>query len=406
LINVKGNANGNLSGDEQYPIHLGNAVEVQPTGTVYFPGVPGQDVIAFDVDDTGATLIGGVLGALASSTPSGAATVVGVRDGIHVAPNAAGLATGGIIGIVTIYGPTRDGIHVDSGRLSRVIGLFDNNWLVHSAGRAGMYCRSETLTSAASTVGYANFAFDGAGTYGVFAGHGCSLGVDPSSSGFQYSVNPSGCPSAGELQYGVWLEEDSVMTFDGAINCVNSDAVSLRVSAAYPTEAPAFSAPFGLQIDGAGCSGIYVESGLASAPLGSIMHAHWGITLHSSLTASGPSAPSTSFAGNGLSPGKTMSFSCNGSFNAGACCVAGDCPPGSDIFNNSGLPLDARFSTFTSAPAVCSCNASLASCTCTGSAAGSATPPDGVAVIDAPLTTGTPTTDVSGAFTVAGPACH
>ncbi|MFI5298605.1 MAG: hypothetical protein ACHREM_10945 [Polyangiales bacterium] len=405
-VNVTGDANGNLSGDEQYPIHLGNGVQLQPIATVFFPGVPGVDVVAFDVDDTGAALLGGTLGALAPIGGAGTPTVVGVRDAVHVGPNSAGEATGGVMGSVTIYGPARDGIHVDSGRLVKPTTLTFNDWLVHSAGRAGMYCRSETLIGSASTVGYANFAFDGGGTYGVFAGHGCTLGVDPSIVGLKYTVNASGCPLSGVLEFGVWATESAHVTLNGAIGCVASDGLSLRSSVAYATESPTVAAPFGLIVRGAGCSGLYVETGAANLASATISHAHYGVTQRSALASVAATAPSISLAGLPVDPAHGIDFACNGSSNPGACCVAGSCPPGADIFNNSGLPLDARFSTFTSTPATCTCNAALTSCTCTGSAAGSATPPDGIAVINAPLSAGTPTTDVSGAFVVTGPTCH
>jgi hypothetical protein len=391
-INANGDAAGNAAAEEVYPLHLGSGVSLNSGAT--FGGSASLDVIVVD-DGTTVSLAGFM-------SLGGRLSTLG-RDGLVIRASATGVQSVVRAYDVNFGDVARDALHVDGGAFQ---GLAPSGYGFGVVGNAAIWCKSETTPSVPSSVQLSGNLSIGAlphsaATYAVFAGHGCTVGGSFNSvRGFFGTGSGPTC----DLGWPIWAEDDATVYVGNLqILCARNDGVSLHPSPSGGAGTPSVFLD-GAAITYAGCSGVRVDAGHARLRETSISYNRWGVYQHSALSSSDPVQALVDAAGDGTCSMFTGSclnrFTLNNYAGSTAiCCPAGSpCAPPADIVNQSGLPLIARGDTIGKCPAsACTCNSALASCTCTGAAAGNTTPPAaGVIMLLAPLTSGTPTIDTTG----------
>jgi hypothetical protein len=396
-VQVTGDSQNNVSALETWPIHLGGGAALSSSGMVCLPGATGKNVINVDIDGTAVSLNGSfVLGSDCQGNPSGAVDGVHVvsgslamsaqvqsvgGDGLYVGP---GATASGSIGVKQAV----NGVHIDGGTLTATV-------TVDTVSGDGLLCRSDTLPSQPSTVSLDGLTIAGAAKHDVLASTGCVLQRDAASTYLTMQLGDAyPCPSVKRDSYGLYIDSNANVNLDPyqlTISCIDRDGVSVRKSTAQPNNSPTVNLhpyylnPTYLTIKHCGCAGVYAETGSVSVVDATLFDNHWGLIQQSDLSSTDPTKAILTATANTLA--------CNSSAEPGACCVAGNCPPGGDIFNHSGLPLNASGGSWDQSPIpVCNCNSMVQSCVCTG---GQTSPPDGIGVLNAPLSSGTPTTDVS-----------
>jgi hypothetical protein len=161
-------------------------------------------------------------------------------------------------------------------------------------------------------------------------------------------------------------------------------------------------------IEHSSCVGAYAEVGWIRMYSSSVMYSHWGVVERSSVSSTNPDDAIVDLAGvDSYSNPAMNTFKCNGRAEPGKCCTGSSCQNGGDVWNNSGLPLNATNNYWRAAPvSQCLCNEALQSCICSGSAYGQTTPPDGIDVLRAPFQgSNTGTVDTTGYAVVSDPTC-
>lgn len=408
--------------DEAYPLYLRNGVHF--LASVRFGGATSKDIFVAD-DGTTITLGEDITssGELAIGGNPSTGTIAG-RDGLVVKASPSGVATNVVlldfgleVAHIRFGNVARDAIHVDGGSIT----MRSLNYA--SAGNAQVWCKSETNPLVPSAVSFPEGSIVGgvvgpygtpsvgAAKYGVFAGHGCSISSPKRSNGVETRMESWSSATAGcLLQYPVWLEDDASFVASHLwITCAGIDGISLHPSPTGGSGAPSLMLDENSYIVETKCAAIRAEAGRARIRGTRISGNRWGLYQQSAASSSDPLLALIDAAGDGTCAGGSGSGACanivahDGVYGAGSdtlCCpMGGPCPPFGDIVNRSGLPLLASGNGFNYCPiGTCTCNAAFASCTCTGAAAGNTTLPSFVNVLNAPYTTGTPTTTVSGAY--------
>jgi hypothetical protein len=377
-ITVTGDPQGNVSSAEKYPVHLTKSASIVGSGTVCLPGTSGKPVVQVDgTNSTASAVYYFNIGTDCAGNSGGAS------DGIYV-------GAGGIATISATIKKTVNGVHVDTGSVS-VSAL-----TVDSVSGDGVLCRSDASATSSSfgNGGYyaSPFVIAGAAKHDIFASTGCSIYMG--SQVYNLALGDQWpCPSSKRDAYGIYAEGNAIVSLvgSGRIGCMTNDGISLRNNAGLTTNTPNVSlSSAAWSIAHNGCAGLYAEVGTLSAKNALIESNHWGVVQHSASSGS-TALVSLSAGGNTLA--------CNTSSEPGACSGSG---AGADLFNNSGLPLDASNNKWQDSPiTVCNCNSQEASCACTP---GGTTPPDGIDVLNAPLSAGTPTTTLSN-FTASTVTC-
>ncbi|MFI5299999.1 MAG: hypothetical protein ACHREM_18070 [Polyangiales bacterium] len=425
-INFTGDANGNASSSETYPLSFSNGTYLAGQGSTSscIPGVAGKPVIQISTDAQ-AVYIGGVtLGTqCGATTPAPSAgiwvanggqglvwydvQITNVTDGIHIAPS----STCGTAGAV-IHGVT-NGVNIDGGTWS------SNGPTTISNVTDGIHCTSVTSTSAISgNAGQASAIITGATRYGVYAGPGCNLtGASPSpGSGFEGSIGPATCDATRPDGIGIYLEGNAAMEIgwgaQSVISCMNGDGIVLANNAAL-TGSPSLtlSGYSPITIRNNGGAGIRALAGLVTAYNTTITGNHWGVVQQSSASSTDPSKALIDLTGMsnytaGLISPNTIY--CNGKTEAGEYCTAGSCPNGANVWNNSGLPLLVQNTYWADSPlSKCLWDSVHSKYACTGSAAGSTTPPDQIDILTSPFTTGATagSVDFTGALVLTTATC-
>jgi hypothetical protein len=377
-ITVSGDPQGNVSSAEKYPVHLTKSASITASGTVCLPGTSGKPVVTVDGNvSTASAVYYFTIGTDCAGNSGGAS------DGIYVGP-------GGIAVINGTIRKTVNGVHVDTGTVSA------SGLTVDTVSGEGVLCRSDS-SATTSTFGnggyYATINIAGAAKHDIFASTGCSISLGTQANLGLGDTWP--CPTNKRDTYGLYAEGNAIVSLVGAgrASCMTNDGISLRNNAGLSTNAPTVSlgtSSYVWNIAHNGCAGLYAEVGTLSAYHATIESNHWGVVQHS--------ASSGATALVNLSSGSNT-LACNTSAEPGACSSAG---AGADLFNNSGLPLDASGNKWQDSPiTVCNCNSQEASCACTP---GGSTPPDGIDVLNAPLSAGTPTTTLTN-FTASTVTC-
>jgi hypothetical protein len=233
-------------------------------------------------------------------------------------------------------------------------------------------------------------SISGAATYDIFASTECTADVDGVTLGSQ-----GACAVPKADAFGIYAEGNASVTMaGGAIACMSEDGVSLRNNAALTVNAPSVEIQ-GVTISHCGCTGFYAEVGKGTAMGATLSHNHWGLIQHSALSSTAATASLFAVA-------NENTFTCNTESEPGACFNAASTLGGADIWNDSGLVLDASEDVWDVVPVgACTCNSQSTGCTCTGWAAGSTSPPDGIEILLTPYSatsTGTPTVVTTGAF--------
>src|SRR5262249_36260426 len=130
---------------------------------------------------------------------------------------------------------------------------------------------------------------------------------------------------------------------------------------------------------------------------------HWG-AIQRAESSSTSLGDALLVLNGGASPNR---LTCNNKSEPGACCNASSCQPGFDVWNDSGLPLDASNSLWDiGPPGRCGCDFQEMSCSCSGWPFGDVTPPDNLEILTTPFsasTSGTPTVTTTG-YSVVSPA--
>jgi hypothetical protein len=401
-IDLTGDSMGNASALEEYPIHLRKAVHVVGSATC-FRGTRGIPVFVAQDDTLLSYLYYVTIGTTCQGDPGGAS------DGVYVGKTAGGAAASlNLYDLVTID-KVENGIRAvggvisGSGTISNVTnglvldgGSSSVNASITNASNAGILCQSTTDPITQSALS-GNQTISKALNYDIFAGMGCRASSIRATLG-QYS-----CPSPKTDRFGIYAEGDAQLTIGGAvIRCMSEDGITLRSNGNLSVNAPQVIATVSLAHNG--CTGAYAEVGkLVVSNSSSVTYNHWGVVQRSSQSSTTVSDAIVSLPGaSGMN-----TFKCNGKAEPGACCTNGNCPNGGDVWNNSGLPLDATNNYWRAAPvSQCICDTALQSCTCSGSAYGQTTPPDGIDILRSPFQgSNTGTTNVTGYAVVSDPSC-
>jgi hypothetical protein len=388
-INFVGDASGNASPNEVYPIELSGGVYVVGQGATssYVPGTSGKAVFEVATDSIDAHVNNLTMGTRADGKSVGAtygmyihgggygligyANVSQVDQGVYVGPSSSFYGVGGITS-------TRIGLNLDGGQF----GYSTSVLTITGASQDGIHCESVTspTTASGSTSIEIEAAISGSSRYGLYAGHGCSITCGSSTFG------PSTCQATRPDGVGVYVEGTGFAYLQSAVvSCMNGDG-------AVAANNVALSGTPTLTIDGTtvrnnGGAGVRGESGTVTVFGSTVTANHWGAIQQSGATGS---VGIVNLAGyNATNVAAPNTFYCNGKTEPGAYCTPSSCPNGANVWNNSALPLAAKNDYWANSPLTkCSCSNALASCTCSGGAAGDTTPPDVLDVLVSPYTSG------------------
>jgi hypothetical protein len=399
---ANGDVFGNASASEVYPIRLGNGVTLELSrwtlvpprainNPTYFPGVAGKPVFVVDSDPTIVAINGGVLGVNSFGLRSGASD--GVFVGTTRSGQPASLSFNG-----EIQG-TANGIRVDGGIVQ--------GGSVMSDVSVGVRCKS---SGASPSIVKNSYVVIRASEYGLFASTGCKVMKNAAEVEPSHPLNTVEVaigdfydhPGAKKMGTGVHAESDAVVVLRGSIHNANGNAIELKRGEGITVNRPQVSV-YDMPIEHAGCAGAYAEVGRIDLHGVSFDHVHYGIIQRSSAASQDPEASLFELQ----SP--YFNSACIGKAEPGTCCTSASCLPGAAIWNNSGLPLTVVNAGLPGGSFdQCTCNAQLQNCTCTGSAAGRTTPPDGIDVINSPLTAGgrSPTTTILEARDIGPATCE
>jgi hypothetical protein len=220
----------------------------------------------------------------------------------------------------------------------------------------------------------------------LFASTNCVVGSAKRRVTVQLGQQTGVCPNPKQDRVGLYAESNAQVFVSGWIRCMNEDGVTLRAGPALPSNAPLVNLD-SIKIEHSGCAGAYAEVGSLRVTNSTIDANHWGIVQRSPNSSTDATAALVNLAGIGSDTTEVRNvFKCNGKNQPGACCTASSCPNGGDIWNNSGLPLDATYNSWSAAPiGKCLCDATQQNCSCTGAGTGQTTPPDGLGVLRSPL---------------------
>ncbi len=398
-IQLTAGPNSTMSTHEVYPIHLG-ASYLTIFGPQFppwpaFPGTAGNDVFVVDPGGHTAELTYVSIGVDGQGNPSGAATGISVGIGASMELGAVSIAR------------VQTGIAINGGTVH-----LGNNLQIQDVSGDGVVCRSDADPTTPSTIDVPSSAYPGsitvlrAGDHAVFAGQGCSISGS-SLNGLPMTLGtPPPCPLPKQDMWGLWVEGNATVSGYGNVTCMSQDGLSLRSNPALATNAPSvtwyglsdngFGSPVLSTIVHNGCAGLYAEAGTLALTYATVSGNHWGAVQRS--PDSSPTPGLITLAGG------FNTLTCNTRAEPGACCDGGSCPNGADIWNNSGVLLDASNVTWDDSPvSTCNCNATLQNCTCTGTATGQSTPPDDVSVLNSPyLGSALGVTSVDGGLGVGG----
>jgi hypothetical protein len=428
VIYVTGDALGNASALEQYPIRLrkGANVTSSSSAAACFRGAPSVPVFSAQDDTATAGLQQLVIGTTCQGEPgrasdgiyvgttvsssaasvnlTGNVAIQRVDNGMHVVGGTLTLSVGG--STMTVTGVT-NGLILDGGTASVTPNL---SLSITKASNAGILCQSRTDLQTLSELSIGGFGDYGAAlvitetaSYAIFAGTGCRITATR-----PYLSPVSGtCPTTKTDRFGIYAEGDAqVSVTGGTIRCMSEDGISLKANSALSVNAPQVTFSSGT-LEHNGCSGAYAEVGRLTVFGSTVMYNHTGVVQRSPLSSADASSAIVNLAGaSGGSPAMNT-FKCNGKAEPGLCCNGTNCPNGFDVWNNSGLPLIASSNYWRAAPvAQCICNEQLQSCTCSGSAAGQSTPPDGLSILRSPFQgSNTGTVNITGYALVTDPTC-
>jgi hypothetical protein len=359
-VHVTGDANGNASSSETYPIALSNNVNV--VGAACVPGVSGVPVFTATTDTSAVEIQGLRVGSTCAGVASGASAAVLVGATPSGRPGSA------LISGATLSG-TRDGVDVSAGGTVNLV----TGTVIHDVTNDGIHCVNGTIQTGTFLMN--TLTIHHAGAHDIFAGDGCTARSIELALGVA-----APCPATRPDDYGLWLEGGAFVSWFGTISCMNHDGVSLR------NNGTSTSTPYVANLNGTishcGCAGLYAEIGTASVYATTFTHDHWGVLQRTAATTG--TIINLNAGTNGAN-----TFTCNSETEPGACCTSSSCPRGFDVWNDSSLALDASGNHWDDAPpSHCTCNAMLASCACTGAAAGMTTPPSDTSVVDSPHVSG------------------
>ncbi len=368
-VSVTGDAaGGNVSPEETYPLHLSNGVRLVNSGAVCIPGTSGKNVINVDMDPTMPYLYSFTVGSTCQGNSMGAA------DGVYVGTTpSSGSTSVSLNG--TVIKNVVNGVHVDGGSVTGSTAIsFVSNF--------GVLCRSDTVTSKNSMLA-GGWTISSAANADIFAGYNCATAAN----GYiqvNLGTNSGACPSPKQDQIGLYAESNASITlYASNIRCMNEDGITLRAASGSTTNAPSVIAN-AVTLQHNGCNGAYAEVGSLRIYSSNIFENHWGVVQRSSLSSATLTDALVNLAGLNNTSDVHNTFKCNGKSEPGKCCTSASCPNGGDVWNNSGLPLDATNDYWSSAPpSECLCtDAALTSCQC--QPAVSAPPPDGLGVLMSP----------------------
>ncbi len=392
-MNVVGDALGNLSSAERYPIPLAKAVTVHMPSTCA-PGSPGVNVFEAVEDDTtiainyatiGTTCQGGGAGAksglkVAPSTQGGSPTVslyAGAikrcSTGLEIRGGAASLNS------MTLQ-DNKTGVQIDNATFNAYSSTFSGQQDI------GIDCRSVTDTETISTATLVSSYVYPTKQRAIWAGQGCNLDISNS-----YIGTPNGiaCEPI-KKGYGVYVDGSATvqLTFNW-IRCFANDGVSLRQDPTNLLGDPRVVLTSNVIRDN-GCAGIYADWGEVTAAWGNqILSNHYGVHQKGTSPTAGGSINL-----NGQDPNGNTSrnvIACNSKETPGACCTKANCPNGYDILNNSGTTLIATYNMWQESPVgFANCNALFQSCVCAGIAGCSSPPADGIPIVNQGGASGTP----------------
>ncbi len=369
---------GNVSQAEVYPIDLSRNVRLS-LGASFVPGSAGVPVFRAKDDSTNIELNGGTIGVTSAGVAPGASAAFQVFSGD-------GGTRPSMTVLFTDINGTVDGLQVESGGAISYLGT------IQRVTNAGISCRSTLIPNVAAFV-YQNYQRN-AGTvlfarYGAFLSSGCIASLGGSSFG-NLTPNDFGdiaCPTPRPLEYGIWMEGDARLTaFSGRLWCAAADGLSLRSNPLLPTNGPQAN------LDSAhlrrnGCAGLYVEAGRAQLSGAVVRNNHFGVSVSSAQGSADPLLAPVSLNGGG----NRNEVLCNRARAGGACSTGAFASRGFNLFNNSGFVIDASNTNWGELPVGrCSCDPTLTSCSCAGSAFGLVAPPDGLSILNAPLVAGSP----------------
>ena len=417
---VSPDSQGIVSSSETYPIKLERGIAVTGWGTVpRFPGSPGKSVFEVVSDGTQPSLSGLTVG---PNGPTGIRINQGARlsayrciSGVCAGVlSVIGTLSPGSVGVYVGPGATLNtdsgyrlqvsgqdvGVQVDGGTVLGNTYTWPTGSLYVRGSNTGVLCRSDSSSGAKSTITTSQtgnyFILDVATSVrDVVASTDCVI------ANANFNLGGSACSSPLKEDFGLYAESNaSVSTIASypynTFRCARVDAISLRSNPLMPSNSPTVTIQGGT-IEDNGCSGAYAEVGKLTLTNLTIRRNQWGLYQSSPLSSTSPSAALLTVTGGSLT--------CNRHTTAGACAASGN---GSDVWNQSGLPLTATNVAWDAAPlAKCSCDYLLASCSCSGRAFGQTTPPDAIEVLTSPYsasTTGTPTVDTTG-YSVSGSGC-
>ena len=382
-ISVTGDAaGGNASPNEAYPIHVGKGITIAGSGTVCVPGASGKNIFDVDLDQTQVTIQGLTIGRNCQGVASGA------MDGIYVGPGAK----------VYAYYPTvekvANGLHVDGGT---VVGAVT----INRATNYGVWCQSTTNTSSNSTI-TSSMTVSGATNADIFASTNCNIGATGSTIGVSLGTSSGACLGVKQDNIGIYAEANAKVYVGGSIRCMNADGISLRAASGAQNTPYVFT--YGMTIAHSGCNGIYAEVGSMRSYYSTIMQNHWGVLQRSPNASTVATDALINLSGTNNTTTYRNIFKCNGKSEPGACCTSTSCPSGGDIWNNSGLPLDATDNAWpTGLISKCVCDAALQTCNCAPTATSI---PDGVDVLISPYSSsGNGTVTTTGFIIEADTAC-
>ena len=377
LISVTGDTAGNVSPEERYPLHLGKANKLY-VPNLCIPGVAGKNIINVDVDTTAVSITSGTLGTTCQGNPSGAA--VGIYVGTTPSGGSANIDIGG-----TKINNAVHGLQVDGGKVT------GTGITVTGTSDYGVLCRSDSSSNPSVISG--GLSISNAAKADFFASTNCTTG--PSFTLTLLLGGSGACPVPKQDTIGVYAESNASLALAGSyIRCMNEDGIALRAAAGQATTGPAVTVN-GITLQHNGCAAAYAEVGSLKMQSASIVENHWGVIQRSpnSSTVATDSLVNLSGASG------ANAFLCNGKSEPGACCTSASCPNGGDVWNNSGLILNAISNQWSTVPvSECICpDTTLTGCTCTTAA--QTTPNDGIGVLMSPYQT-----SGNGAVTITNPA--
>jgi hypothetical protein len=272
----------------------------------------------------------------------------------------------------------------------------------------GILCRSDNQATVASKVYSSMITVQRAAKYDIFAGTGCVLSQWNSGDALDPVLGETKC--VGNDRFGLYMEGDAKASgVKFTVNCMTQDGIALRANSALVSNAPTFNIYAGSanSVKYCGCAGIYAEVGKMALTGTTISHNHWGVIQRSALAANDADSALVNLNGMNAAAAAPNIISCNGKGEPGAVCPGLGDSPGFGIWNNSGLPLNADNNQWDSSPVgKCVCDSALATCTCTGAAAGNTIPLDKTSVVISPVNAGDPAGTVTFASYAAAPACN